>query len=66
MHTRRIWIDLRIWVCFNIRKKDGRLKKNPISAYDTETGSDAAHAHTWVIYDKAVKAMKEKGYDAVG
>ena len=57
---------MRIWVCFSIREKDGRLEKNPISAYGTETGSDDAHAHTWVTYDEAAKAMSEKGYDAVG
>lgn len=57
---------MRIWVCFSIKEKDGRFDKNPISAYGTETGSDDAHAHTWVTYEDAVKAMKEKGYDAVG
>lgn len=39
---------MRIWVCFSIKEKDGRFDKNPISAYGTETGSDDAHAHTWV------------------
>ncbi len=56
----------RIWVCFIIRKKDGGFDKKPISAYGTETGSDADHAHTWVTYDEAVRAMKEKGYDGIG
>lgn len=56
----------RIWVCFIIRKKDGGFEKKPISAYGTETGSDADHAHTWVTYDEAVRAMKEKGYDGIG
>ena len=57
---------MRIWVCFTLTEKGGHLDKNPISAYGTETGSDAAHAHTWVTYNEAVKAMHEKGYDAVG
>ena len=57
---------MRIWVCFMQAQKDGHLDKNPISAYGTETSSDAAHAHTWVTYDEAVKAMHENGYDAVG
>jgi P4 family phage/plasmid primase-like protien len=57
---------MRIWVCFTLTEKNGRTEKNPISAYGTETGSDAAHAHSWVTYDEAVRAMNEKGYDAVG
>ena len=57
---------MRIWVCFMLTEKEEHLDKNPISTYGTETGSDAAHAHTWVTYDEAVKAMHEKGYDAVG
>lgn len=58
--------EMRIWVCFTLIEKNGRTEKNPISAYGTETGSDAAHAHSWVTYDEAVRAMNEKGYDAVG
>ena len=57
---------MRIWVCFTLIEKNGRTEKNPISAYGTETGSDAAHAHSWVNYDEAVRAMNEKGYNAVG
>lgn len=56
---------MKIWVCLIITDKNGKLDKKPISAYGTETGSDEAHAHTWVTYDEAVKAMNEKGYSAV-
>lgn len=55
-----------IWVCFILTQKESHLDKDPISAYGTETGSDDAHAHTWVTYDEAVQAMHEKHYDAVG
>ena len=56
---------MKIWVCLIITDKNGKLDKKPISAYGTETGSDEAHAHTWVTYDEAVKAMNEKCYSAV-
>lgn len=55
-----------IWVCFILTQKENHLDKDPISAYGTETGSDKAHAHTWVTYDEAVKAKDEKHYGAVG
>lgn len=56
----------RRWVCFILTKKENHLEKTPISAYGAETGSDDAHAHTWVTYYEAVKAMNEKRYGAVG
>ena len=58
--------QMKIWVCFIITESNGKTNKSPISAHGTETGSDADHAHTWVTYDEAVKAMQERGYDAVG
>jgi putative DNA primase/helicase len=56
----------RRWVCFKLTQKENHLDKDPISAYGTETGSDDAHAHTWVTYNEAVKTTQEKHYDAVG
>lgn len=58
--------QMKIWVCFIITEDNGKTNKNPISAHGTETGSDADHAHTWVTYDEAVKAMQERAYNAVG
>jgi P4 family phage/plasmid primase-like protien len=57
---------MKIWVCFIITENNGKTNKKPISANGTKTGSDSAYAHTWVTYDEAVKAMQERGYDAVG
>ncbi len=54
------------WLCWNYAVVNGRRTKKPISAYGTATGTDAAHAHTWVTYEEAVLAAREKHYDGVG
>ncbi len=56
----------KIWICWNYTLVKGRKTKKPISAYGTATGTDDAHAHTWVTFDEATTAAKEKGYDGIG
>ena len=56
----------KIWVCWNYIVEKGQKKKKPISAYGTPTGTDAAHAHTWVTYEEANAAAEKNGYDGVG
>ncbi len=58
-------MEQKIWICWNFAEVKGRRTKKPISAYGTPTGTDAAHAHTWVTYEEA-KAAAEKNYDGVG
>lgn len=56
----------KLWVCWQYVMDKGKRKKKPISAYGTATGSDEPHRHTWVTYDEAVAAAREKGFDGVG
>ena len=56
----------KIWVCWRYVMKNGNKTKKPFSAYGTATGTDEPHRHTWVTYDEAVVAVKEKGFDGVG
>lgn len=59
-------MEQKIWICWNFAEVKGRRTKKPISAYGTPTGTDAAHAHTWVTYEEANAAAEKNGYDGVG
>ncbi|MCD8328268.1 MAG: phage/plasmid primase, P4 family [Ruminococcus sp.] len=59
-------MEQKIWICWNFAEVKGRRTKKPISAYGTPTGTDAAHAHTWVTYEEAKAAAARNGYDGVG
>ncbi|MCD7831754.1 MAG: phage/plasmid primase, P4 family [Firmicutes bacterium] len=59
-------MEQKIWICWNFAEVKGRRTKKPISAYGTPTGTDAAHAHTWVTYEEAKTAAEKNGYDGVG
>ncbi|MCD8381943.1 MAG: phage/plasmid primase, P4 family [Clostridiales bacterium] len=59
-------MEQKIWICWNFAEVKGRRTKKPISAYGTPTGTDAAHAHTWVTYEEAKAAAEKNGYDGVG
>lgn len=56
----------KIWICWNFAEVKGHRTKKPISAYGTPTGTDAAHAHTWVTYEEARTAAEKNGHDGVG
>lgn len=56
----------RIWIVWRFETRKGNETKVPYSAHGTPTGTNAEYAHSWVTYDEAVKAMREKGYDGVG
>jgi len=59
-------MEQKIWICWNFAEVKGRRTKKPISAYDTPTGTNAAHAHTWVTYEEAKAAAEKNGYGGVG
>ncbi len=58
---RKIWF-LWIWS----KDKNGNPTKKPIAANGGATGTDDAHSGTWVTYDEAVTAMRERGSAGVG
>ena len=56
----------KIWVCWRYTMVKGNRTKKPFSAYGTATGTDAPHRHSWVTYDEALTASKEKHFDGIG
>ena len=56
----------KIWMCWRYTMVKGRRTKKPFSAYGTATGTDAPHQHSWVTYDEALAASKEKRFDGIG
>ena len=56
----------KIWMCWRYTMVKGRRTKKPFSAYGTATGTDASHQHSWVTYDEALAASKEKRFDGMG
>ena len=56
----------KIWVCWRYTMVKGNRTKKPFSAYGTATGTDAPHRHSWVTYDEALTASKEKYFDGIG
>ncbi len=55
----------KIWVCWNYIVEKDQKKKKPVSAYGTETGPDAAHAHTWVTYEEAKTVAEKNSFDGI-
>ena len=58
--------ERRVWLCWNFREKDGKKTKVPIAASGEKTGTDKAHSSTWVTFDEAQRAAREKNYSGVG
>ena len=58
--------SLRQWICWKLRKKDDRPTKVPCAANGGSTGTDPAHASTWVTWEEATKAAQQNGYTGVG
>ena len=58
--------QMKIWICWNFKEKDGRRTKVPVSANGTATGTNEAYSHTWVTFDEAKTAAAEKHYSGVG
>ena len=58
--------EQRIWLCWNFREKGGKKTKVPIAASGEKTGTDKAHCATWVTFDEAQRAAREKNYSGVG
>lgn len=60
-------LDMKIWFLWVWGKdKSGNPTKVPIATNGGETGTDAAHSSTWVTYEEAVAAMKERNSAGVG
>ena len=55
-----------LWLCWNFREKGGKKTKVPIAASGEKTGTDKAHCATWVTFDEAQRAAREKNYSGVG
>ena len=58
--------SLRQWICWKLRKKDDRPTKVPCAANGGATGTDPAHASTWVTWAEATKAAQQNGCNGVG
>ena len=58
--------EQKIWLCWNFREKGGKKTKVPIAASGEKTGTDKAHSSTWVTFDEAQRAAREKNYSGVG
>ena len=59
--------NMKIWLCWNLKKtRDGKWTKVPIAASGEATGTDEAHRDTWVMYEEAVRAAKQRNYSGVG
>lgn len=58
--------QMKVWICWNFREKDGKRTKVPIAASGEKTGTDEGHRHTWVTFDEAKVTSAEKHYSGVG
>lgn len=58
--------QMRQWICWNARQKDGRTTKVPCAPGGGATGTNMKYAHTWVTYDEAMAAAQLHGHTGVG
>lgn len=58
--------QMRQWICWNARQKDGRTTKVPCAPGGGVTGTNMKYAHTWVTYDEAMAAAQLHGHTGVG
>ena len=58
--------NLKIWICWNYKEKNGKRTKKPCAASGAKTGTDPKHSATWVTYAEAVVAAKKHNYDGIG
>ena len=58
--------QLRQWICWNLKNKDGRATKVPCASGGGATGTDPAHASTWVTWQEATAAAQAHGCTGVG
>ncbi len=57
----------RIWVCcITSPDSSGHVTKRPIAASGVATGTTRRFRKTWVTYDEAVAAVRERHFDGVG
>ena len=57
----------RIWVCcITYPDSSGHVTKRPIAASGVATGTTRRFRKTWVTYDEAVAAVRERHFDGVG
>jgi P4 family phage/plasmid primase-like protien len=56
-----------IWLCWvKTADKNGRITKKPVAASGVATGTTRRYRKTWVTYDEAIAAAKERRFDGVG
>ena len=58
--------QMRQWICWNARQKDGRTTKVPCAPGGRATGTNMEYAHTWVTYDEAMAVAQLHGHTGVG
>ena len=58
--------EMRIWVCWNRKEKDGRITKVPCAATGGATGTNEKYRNTWVTYEEAVAAAEREHFSGVG
>lgn len=58
--------QMRQWLCWNAREKDGRTTKVPCAPDGGATGTNTRYSHTWVTCDEAMAAMQLHGHTGVG
>lgn len=63
MHTLK---QMRQWICWNARQKDGRPTKVPCAPGGGATGTNEKYAHTWVTFEEASALAQLHGHTGVG
>lgn len=58
--------EMRIWVCWNRKEKDGRITKVPCAATGGATGTNEKYRNTWVTYEEAVAAAEREHFSLLG
>ena len=59
--------QMRIWVCFSgAIDKNGHMTKKPVAASGGVTGTSRRYRKTWVTYEEAAAAVKERHFNGVG
>ena len=56
----------KIWLCWRIEERKGKLTKVPKSAMGRATGTDEKYRDTWVTYAEAVSAAERYQFSGVG
>ncbi len=58
--------EMKIWICWSLENRDGKLSKIPYDTKDRNVGTSEDYSSRWVTYDEAIAAVRKKGFDGVG